>query len=224
MGTSCLLGPVGSVMDGLCWEAPNDQWVMTILGLSLINVTWGKDCLVRNAIPAIWGKHLRKLFRKLGIFEESINHSVSRTPAPQSWLARANYLISILLLLFALNSVVSVYWQILWFVSRLKSRGDSLISQGPLCSVLNGFFLQLQGLYLYCATKCIKVCSYTCCPKGLEASNENENRTWNLVQWVRGPAFSIGLRFRVHSESSFHSWLQTTKLALLYLSQDTILT
>ena len=34
----------------------------------------------------------------------------------------------------------------------------------------------------------------------------------------------IGLRCRVHSESSFYSWLQTTKLSLIYLSQDTTLT
>ena len=51
-----------------------------------------------------------------------------------------------------------------------------------------------------------------CCPNGPEASDENEDRTQNLMQWVRGPAASIGLRCRVHSESSFYSKLQTTRL------------
>ena len=32
----------------------------------------------------------------------------------------------------------------------------------------------------------------------------------------QGPAASIGLRCRVHSASSFYSWLQTTKLSLIY--------
>ena len=59
-----------------------------------------------------------------------------------------------------------------------------------------------------------------CCPKGPGVSNENENKTWNLVQWIRGPTASIGLRCRGHSESSFYSWLQTTKLSLIFLSQD----
>ena len=45
----------------------------------------------------------------------------------------------------------------------------------------------------------------TCCPKGPGANKENENRTQNLLQWVRGPAASIQLRGRVHSESSFYS-------------------
>ena len=44
-----------------------------------------------------------------------------------------------------------------------------------------------------------------CCPKGPGASDENENRTRNLVQWVRGPAASTGLRCRVHSAPSFYS-------------------
>ena len=44
-----------------------------------------------------------------------------------------------------------------------------------------------------------------CCPNGPGAGDENEDRTWNQVQWVRGPAASIGLRCRVHSESSFYS-------------------
>ena len=34
----------------------------------------------------------------------------------------------------------------------------------------------------------------------------------------RGPAASIGRGCRVHSESSFYSWLQTTRLSLIYLS------
>ena len=46
------------------------------------------------------------------------------------------------------------------------------------------------------------------CPKGPGTSDENENRTQNLVQWVRGPAASIGLRCRVH-------WVQ-----LLFLIAD----
>ena len=46
----------------------------------------------------------------------------------------------------------------------------------------------------------------------------------NLVQRIRGPAASIGLRCRVHSASSFYSWLQTTKLSLIHLSQDTTVT
>ena len=44
-----------------------------------------------------------------------------------------------------------------------------------------------------------------CYPSGLGASDENEDRTCNLVQWVEGPAASIGLRCRVHSESRFYS-------------------
>ena len=43
----------------------------------------------------------------------------------------------------------------------------------------------------------------SCCPNGVGASDENEDRKRNLVQWVRGPAASIGLTCRVHSESSF---------------------
>ena len=35
---------------------------------------------------------------------------------------------------------------------------------------------------------------------------------------VRGPAASIGLRCKVHSESSFYFRLQTTRLSLTYLS------
>ena len=42
-------------------------------------------------------------------------------------------------------------------------------------------------------------------PNGPGASDENEDRTRNLVQWVRGSAVSIGLRCRVHSGSSFYS-------------------
>ena len=34
-----------------------------------------------------------------------------------------------------------------------------------------------------------------CCPNGLGASDENEERTWNLVQWVRVHTASIGLRW-----------------------------
>ena len=59
-----------------------------------------------------------------------------------------------------------------------------------------------------------------CCPKGPGVSNKNENKTWNLVQWIRGPTASIGLRCRGHSESSFYSWLRATKLSLIFLSQD----
>ena len=44
-----------------------------------------------------------------------------------------------------------------------------------------------------------------CCPNGPGARDKNEARTRNLVQWVRGPAASIGLRGRVHSEFSFYS-------------------
>ena len=46
-----------------------------------------------------------------------------------------------------------------------------------------------------------------CRPNHPGASDENEDRTWNLVQWVRGPAAFKGLRCRVHFESSFYSWL-----------------
>ena len=43
-----------------------------------------------------------------------------------------------------------------------------------------------------------------CCTNCLGASDENEDRTWNLVPWVGGePATSMRLRCRVHSESSF---------------------
>ena len=46
----------------------------------------------------------------------------------------------------------------------------------------------------------------TCCPNNSPgASDENEDRTRNLVPWVRGPAASTGLRCRVHSESNFYS-------------------
>ena len=43
------------------------------------------------------------------------------------------------------------------------------------------------------------------CPNGPGKSNKNEDRTRNLVQWVKRPAASIGLRWRIHSESSFYS-------------------
>ena len=46
--------------------------------------------------------------------------------------------------------------------------------------------------------------SFTWCPNGLGMSNKNEDRKRNLVQLVRGPAVSIGLRCRVHSEPSFY--------------------
>ena len=46
---------------------------------------------------------------------------------------------------------------------------------------------------------------HTCCPNGPVASDENEDRIRNLEQWAKGPAASIGLRCRVHSESRFYS-------------------
>ena len=36
---------------------------------------------------------------------------------------------------------------------------------------------------------------------------------WSLVQWVTGPAASVGPRCRAHSESSCCSWLHTTRLS-----------
>ena len=49
-------------------------------------------------------------------------------------------------------------------------------------------------------TKIVASGPITCCPNNsLGASDENEDRTWNLMQWVRGPAASIGLRCTVHS-------------------------
>ena len=45
----------------------------------------------------------------------------------------------------------------------------------------------------------------TCCPNGPGATEEKEERTQNLVQWVREPAASMGLRCRVHVETSFYS-------------------
>ena len=71
----------------------------------------------------------------------------------------------------------------------------------------------LLGCLNLCFNKCCcdaKTCDLVngnvsdCCPNGLGVSNKNEDRTQNLVQWVRGPAASIGLRCRVHSESSFY--------------------
>ena len=54
----------------------------------------------------------------------------------------------------------------------------------------------------------------TCCPNNSPgASDENEDRTRNLVPWVRGPAASTGLRCIVHSESGYCSQLQTTRLS-----------
>ena len=62
-----------------------------------------------------------------------------------------------------------------------------------------------------------------CCPKGPGVRDKNENRTRNLMQRIRDLQTLLDWG-GVHSASSFHSWLQTTKLSLIYLSQDTTLT
>lgn len=76
-------------------------------------------------------------------------------------MARANSLIHILLLLFVLNSVVSVYWQTPWFVSRLKSRGNSLSTKNLSVQSWMDFPSNCRACAYTCATKCIKVYSYT---------------------------------------------------------------
>ena len=72
-------------------------------------------------------------------------------------------------------------------------------------SQLSRFFVTVISLLILEVFHSSPTLGANCCPNGLGVSNKNENRTWNLVQWIRGHATSIGLRCRVLSESSFYS-------------------
>ena len=63
-----------------------------------------------------------------------------------------------------------------------------------------------------------------CCPNGQGASDKNEDRTWDLVQWVRVHAASNGLRWGSTLSPAFIFNCRLQDYFWSYISQDTTLT